>query len=45
VLKDVILAILKLTHELGTVTFACNLSYLGGKDQEDRSVRPTWAES
>jgi hypothetical protein len=27
------------------VAHACNPSYLGGRDQEDRSLKPAWAHS
>jgi hypothetical protein len=28
-----------------TVAHTCNLSYLGGRNQEDHSSRPVWANS
>jgi hypothetical protein len=27
------------------VAYACNLSYSGGRDQEDYGLKPTWANS
>jgi hypothetical protein len=30
---------------LGVMAHACNLSYSGGRDQEDRSSKPAWANS
>jgi hypothetical protein len=33
------------TSELGAEAHACNPSYLGARDQEDHSSKPTWANS
>jgi hypothetical protein len=35
----------KCTAQPGTVTHTCNPSYIGGRDQEDHSLRSAWAKS
>jgi hypothetical protein len=36
---------LRIHSKPGTVVHAYNVSYLGGRDQEDHSLRPAWAKS
>jgi hypothetical protein len=35
----------KATGSWVLVAHACNPSYLGGRDQEDRGLKPAWANS
>jgi hypothetical protein len=37
--------ILKQEARQALVAHACNPSYLGGRDQEDRGSKPAWANS
>jgi hypothetical protein len=34
-----------MNKRLGAKTHTCNLSYSGGRDQEDRGLNPAWANS
>jgi hypothetical protein len=43
--QDSVGARIRIYFQPGTVTYAYNLSYSGGGDQEDQGLRPAWTKS